>query len=398
MRTWGLSAAEQDEVWKRWRRGESLGLIARELGHRLPSVRSFIAETGGIQKRPAHRSPRSLSIAEREEISRGLAAGRCYRVIATGLSRAPSSVSREVARNGGRKRYRAQAADVAAYRRARRPKPSKFGLVPRLRAIVEDRLAHRWSPEQVAAWLRRTYPDDPEMQVSHETIYLSLFVQTRGGLRRELTRHLRSGRSMRFPRTKRLPQGRGRIKDMVSISERPAQVADRAVPGHWEGDLLLGKHPTAVGTLVERSSRYVMLFPLSSGYGADQVRRALSQTIVTLPEQLRRSLTWDQGPEMAEHVAFRVDTGVAVYFCDPRSPWQRGSNENTNRLLRQYLPKGGDFRNLSQDQLNAITAELNARPRRTLEWRTPGAVFLEASRTAGASTVRQVRSHSPKES
>jgi IS30 family transposase len=261
MRTWGLSAAEQDEVWRRWRRGESLGSIARVLGHRLPSVRSFIAENGGVRRRPPHRSPRSLSIAEREEISRGLAAGKSYRVIAAGLHRAPSSVSREVARNGGAKHYRAQAADSAAYCRARRPKPNKFVLHPYLRAIVEDRLAHRWSPEQIAAWLRTTYPDDLEMRVSHETIYLSLFVQTRGALRRELTRHLRSGRAMRFPRTKRLPQGRGRLKNMVSISERPAQVADRAVPGHWEGDLLLGKQATAVGTLVERTSRYVMLPP-----------------------------------------------------------------------------------------------------------------------------------------
>jgi IS30 family transposase len=322
-------------------------------------------------------------MAEREEISRGLAAGKSYRAVAAGLGRAVSSVAREVARNGGRKRYRAQAADAAAYRRARRPKPSKFVLVPRLRAIVEDRLAHRWSPEQIAAWLRKTYPDDLEMRVSHETIYLSLFVQTRGALRRELTQHLRSGRAMRFPRTKRLPQGRGRIKGMVSISERPAQIGDRAVPGHWEGDLLLGKHPTAVGTLVERRSRYVMLFALPGGYGAGEVRQALVQAIVTLPEQLRRSLTWDQGPEMAEHVTFTVDTGVTVYFCDPRSPWQRGTNENTNRLLRQYLPKGGDFRNLSQDQLDAIAAELNTRPRRTLAWSTPGAMFREAVSPAG---------------
>jgi IS30 family transposase len=254
--------------------------------------------------------------------------------------------------------------------------------VPRLRAIVEDRLAHRWSPEQIAAWLRKTYPDDPDMQVSHETIYLSLLVQTRGALRRELTRQLRSGRAMRFPRTKRLPQGRGRIRDMVPISQRPALVADRAVPGHWEGDLLLGKHPTAVGTLVERTSRYVMLFTLPGGYGADQVRRALAETIVSLPEHLRRSVTWDQGPEMAEHVTFTRDTGVAVYFCDPQSPWQRGTNENTNRLLRQYLPKGGDFRNISQDRLNAIAAELNTRPRQTLSWRTPGAMFLDASAPA----------------
>ncbi len=385
MRTWGLSATEQDEVWARWRCGESLSSIARELGHRVPSVRSFIAETGGVRRQPPHRSSRSLSTSEREDISRGLAAGRSYRAIAAGLGRAPSSVSREVSRNGGPRRYRAQPADAAAYRRARRPKPSKLVVVPRLRAIVEDRLAHRWSPEQVAAWLRRAYPDDLEMRVSHETIYLSLFVQTRGALRRELTRHLRSGRSMRFPRAKRLPQGRGRIKNMVSISERPAQVADRAVPGHWEGDLLLGRQPTAVGTLVERTSRYVMLFALPRGYGAEHVRQALAQAVVTLPEQMRRSLTWDQGPEMAEHVRFTVDTGVTVYFCNPRSPWQRGSNENANRLLRQYLSKGGDFRKLTQDQLNNIAVELNTRPRQTLAWRTPSEVFLEVSLVADES-------------
>jgi IS30 family transposase len=332
------------------------------------------------------RSSRSLSIHEREEISRGIAAGRSYRAIATVLGRAPSSVSREVARNGGPGRYRAQVADAAAYRRARRPKPSKFVMVPRLRAVVEERLAHRWSPEQIAAWLPRTYPDDLEMRVSHETIYLSLFVQSRNALRRELTRYLRSGRAMRFPRAKRLPQGRGQIKDMVPIAERPAEVADRAVPGHWEGDLLLGKHPTAVGTLVERSSRYVLLFNLPMGYGAEEVRRALGETIITLPEQLRRTLTWDQGPEMAEHVRFTVDTGVAVYFCDPRSPWQRGTNENTNRLLRQYLPKGSDFRVLRQDQLDGIARELNGRPRQTLAWSTPSSAFLAALEAATAST------------
>jgi transposase, IS30 family len=378
MRPWGLSASEQDEVWRRWRRGESLGSIARGLAHRLPSVRSFIADTGGVRRPPPRRSPRSLSIAEREEISRGVAAGHSYRHIAAQLGRAPSSVSREVGRNGGATRYRAQAADAAAYRRARRPKPSKLVLVPRLRTVVEDRLAHRWSPEQIAAWLRRTSSGDPEMWVSHETIYLSLFVQSRGALRRELTQHLRSGRAMRFPRAKRLPQGRGRIRDMLSISERPPKVGDRAVPGHWEGDLLLGKHPTAVGTLVERTSRYVMLFPLPHGYGAEQVRRALVRTIVSLPDHVRRSLTWDQGPEMAEHVRFTVDTGVAVYFCNPHSPWQRGSNENTNRLLRQYLPKGGDFRQVTKTELKAIAAELNSRPRQTLEWKTPAMAFMEA--------------------
>jgi IS30 family transposase len=380
VRSWGLTAQEQAEVWARWRQGESLRLIARRLGKRGPSVRAFVLQSGGVQRHPPRRPPRCLTMAEREEISRGVAAGESCRQIAARLGRAPSTVSRELARNGGRHRYRAQAADAAAFRRAQRPKPAKLVTEPRLRVVVEAKLALRWSPQQIAGWLPLAYPQDPVMRVSHETIYLSLFVQSRGALRRELQRCLRTGRAMRYPRGKRLPQGRGQLRDVVLISERPAEAEDRAVPGHWEGDLLLGRRPSAVATLVERASRYLTLVALPDGYKAEQVRPALAAAVARLPEQLRRSLTWDQGKEMAEHTKFTVDTGVQVYFCDPRSPWQRGSNENTNGLLRQYLPKGGDLRQFDQAALDAIAAELNGRPRQTLGFRTPSQALAEALR------------------
>ncbi len=241
----------------------------------------------------------------------------------------------------------------------------------RLREVVEEKLGERWSPQQISGWLGRTYADEPEMRVSHETIYLSLFVQTRGALRGELCAQLRSGRRTRQPRGRRAPQGQGRVWEMLMISERPAEVEDRAVPGHWEGDLLLGKRPTGVATLVERTSRFTQLVALPDGYRAEPVRLALTQSIRSLPAQLRRSLTWDQGKEMAEHARFRVDSGVQVYFCDPRSPWQRGSNENTNGLLRQYFPKRGDLGGIAQEQLDAVAAQLNGRPRKTLGWMTP---------------------------
>jgi IS30 family transposase len=372
VRSWGLSAAEQDEVWARWRRGESLRLIARRLGKRGPSVRAFVLQTGGVQRHPPHRALRCLSMAEREEISRGVAAGESCREIAARLGRAPSTVSRELARNGGRHRYRAQAADAAAFGRAQRPKAAKLVTEPRLREVVEAKLALRWSPQQIAGWLPLAYPQDPVMRVSHETIYLSLFVQGRGALRRELQRCLRTGRAMRYPRGKRLPQGRGQLRDVVLISERPAEAKDRAVPGHWEGDLLLGRRPSAVATLVERASRYLTLVALPDGYKAEQVRPALAAAVARLPEQLRRSLTWDQGKEMAEHTQFTVDTGVQVYFCDPRSPWQRGSNENTNGLIRDFYPKGTNFNHITDTDLAEMQRLLNIRPRQTLGWRKPG--------------------------
>jgi IS30 family transposase len=378
VRSWGLSAAEQDEVWRRWREGQSLRLIARRLGKRGPSVRAFVLQTGGVQRRPPRRNARCLSMAEREEISRGVAAGQSCRQIAARLGRVPSTVSRELTRNGGRHRYRAQTADAAAFRRAQRPKPAKLALEPRLRAVVEAKLALRWSPEQIAGWLPLAYPGDAVLRVSHETIYLSLFVQSRGALRRELQRCLRTGRAMRSPRGKRLPQGRGQLRDTLHISQRPPEAADRAVPGHWEGDLVLGKRPSAVGTLVERHSRYVLLFPLPDGFTAERVRPALTSAVLRLPEQLRRSLTWDHGKEMAEHIQFTIDSGVQVYFCDPRSPWQRGTNENTNGLLRQYLAKGADLRQFDQAALDAIAAALNGRPRQTLGFKTPSQALAEA--------------------
>jgi IS30 family transposase len=343
-------------------------------------VRAFVLQSGGVKQPPRRRPARSLTAAEREEISRGIAAGDSCRAIAKRLGRAPSTVSREVARNGGRRRYRAQLADAAAYRRAARPKPCKLVLAPRLRAVVEAKLRLCWSPEQIAGWLPLAYPNDPTMRISHETIYLSLYVQRRGVLRGDLRRCLRTGRAMRHPRGKRLPQGRGQLLDTVSIRQRPAEADGRTVPGHWEGDLVLGKRPSAVLTLVERTSRSVVLVALPAGWRAGQVRPALTAAVGRLPERLRRSLTWDQGKEMAEHTRFTADSGVPVFFCDPRSPWQRASNENANGLVRQYLPRTADLRRFSQPDLDAIAAELNGRPRQILGFQTPSQVLTEALR------------------
>jgi IS30 family transposase len=353
--------------------------IAWHLGRQNSSLRRFIATAGGRRPHPARCSELRLSLAEREEISGGLAAGWSVRMIASGLHRAPSTVSREVAANGGRRRYRALRADRQARRRALRPKTAKLAQCRRLRVVVEHKLEALWSPEQISAWLSREYPNESEMQVSHETIYQSLFVQGRGALRRELHSCLRSGRAMR--RAKAFIKGgvsQGQLRNMVMISERPAEATDRAVPGHWEGDLIFGRRMTAIGTLVERHSRYVMLLKLPAGNTAESVRTALAKRIVTLPDQLRRSITWDQGKEMAEHARFTVDTGVQVYFCDPKSPWQRGSNENTNRLLRQYLPKSADLSTCSQRELDKIARSLNNRPRQTLGWMTPSETFATA--------------------
>lgn len=336
-----------------------------------------------LARRPAPertRSPLRLSLAEREEISRGVAAGESLRSIARRLGRSPSTVSREVAGNGGARRYRAVVADRAALKRARRPKPAKLSVHPELCALVESKLELRWSPQQISGWLSETFPDRPEMQVSHETIYLSLFVQSRGALRKELTRYLRRGQATRRPRARRAYDGgRGKIRAMVHISERPAEVEDRAVPGHWEGDLVFGTAHSAMATLVERHSRFVMLVGLPNGHTADVVAEALSAKIAELPERLRGSITWDQGKEMARHARFSVDTGVPVYFCDPHSPWQRGSNENTNGLLRQYFPKRTPLP-LDQAALDAVADELNGRPRQTLGWKTPSQVLDQALR------------------
>jgi IS30 family transposase len=327
-----------------------------------------------------------LSLQEREEISRGLAAEDSLRAIAARIGRSPSTVSREVARNGRRQSYRAGSADLAALSRGKRPKPAKLAVGAELRAEVVTRLELNWSPQQISRFLKEEYPGKPEMQVSHETIYLSLYVQGRGALRKELTSHLRRRHQIRQPR-KHEATNRGKIKDMINISQRSADAADRAVPGHWEGDLLYGTRTNAIGTLVERSSRFVMLFKLPSGINAESARIGLTQKILTLPENLRRSLAWDQGREMKEHVRFTIDTGLQVFFCDPASPWQRGSNENTNGLLRQYFPSGKTVAHHSQEHLDMVAAQLNGRPRETLGWKSPAkklAQFLAESSAAGA--------------
>ncbi len=372
-----FTEAERVEVWDRWQAGDANRLIGRDLGRSAASIRAFVESWGGVRPRVRRRSERHLSLDEREEISRGVAAGDSLRMVAVRLGRAPSTISRELTRNGGRHRYRAHHAHRAALRRGRRPKPSKLAENPVLRAVVEEKLADWWSPEQVVLWLKRTYGDDQEMWVSHETIYLSLFVQGKGALRRELTDCLRTGRAYRRPKTKRAPSGKGQIVDPVMISERPAEVEDRAVPGHWEGDLLMGRRQTAIGTLVERYTRYVMLFPLPDGNTAESVRTQLAATVQRLPDHLWKSLTWDQGKEMAQHAQFSIDTGVQVFFCDPKSPWQRGTNENTNGLLRQYFPKGTDMSLLTQADLDEAAHSLNRRPRQTLDGMSPSEKLAE---------------------
>jgi transposase, IS30 family len=334
--------------------------------------------------RPAGREPQRpalrLPLAEREEISRGLAAGEPVRAIAGGVGRPAPAVCREVAANGGRERYRACAAGRRAVRRMRRPEPAKLAVCPRLREVAAGKLELRWPPQQIAAWLAVAYPGDPEMRVSHETIYLSLFVQARGALRKELFRCLRTGRARRRPQGLTVMNGQGKIRGMVSIAQRPAGAAGRAVPGHWEGDTMFGTGRSTIATLVERRSRFVMLAALPRGHGAAAVADALSQAVTTLPAQLRRSLTWDQGKEMAGHARFSIATGVPVYFCDPHSPWQRGSNENTNGLLRQYFPRSTDFKAITQSDLDRVAAELNDRPRQTLKWKSPCQALDEALR------------------
>ena len=372
------SDVELVEVWDRRQAGESNRSIGRRVGRSGAAIRALVESSGGVRPRQRCRSHRQLSLSEREEISRGLAAGDSMRSIAARLGRAPSTVSRELARNGGRGSYRAHIAERDAWQRARRPQRSKLAVNERLRWEVEEKLQIRWSPQQISRWLAHTYRGVEEMQVSHETIYLTLFIQARGGLKRELTQHLRARRANRRPAVKGAPSGKGRIVDPVMISERPGEVEDRAVPGHWEGDLIMGKRQTAIGTLVERWSRYVMLFPLPDGHKAEAVRDALTDTVQQLPEHLWKSLTWDQGKEMAQHAQFTIDTGVQVYFCDPKSPWQRGSNENTNGLLRQYFPKTTDMSKLTQADLDFAAHQLNGRPRQTLNWMTPSQKLAEA--------------------
>ena len=366
-----LSGAEKAEMWVRWKRGESLSEIGRALDRHACVVHYQVAKHGGVAPRIRRRSRLALALSEREEISLGLAKGCSFRQISSRLGRAPSTVSREVRRHGGRARYRASVADARAWDRARRPKPCRLATCATLRTLVEEKLAEDWSPQQIAGWLKRTFPKDPQMQVSHETIYLSLFVQSRGALKKALMAHLRRGRTKRHSKLASTEsQGHGQIVDAVSIRERPPEAEDRAVPGHWEGDLLAGSRHSQIATLVERHSRFVLLVRLPSKDTVSVVQ-ALTQAVRALPEGLMTSLTWDRGTELAAHRTFTVATNVQVYFCDPQSPWQRGSNENTNGLLRQYFPKGTDLANHSQSDLDAAARRLNTRPRKTLGYETP---------------------------
>ena len=362
-------------MWDRWQKGDSLHAIARLFDRGHSSVQRILGETGGIRPRQRSRSRLTLALSEREEISRGIVAGHSMRSMAESLGCAPSTVSREIRRNGGPRRYRASQADQAAWDRARRPKRCKLVENRALARIVASKLKLRWSPDQVAGWLKHTYPDDENYQVSHETIYRSLFIQARGALKKELLQHLRSQRVMRRSRAKSLKgKGLGQITETVSIRERPASVDDRAVPGHWEGDLIFGTKNSQIATLVERHTRYVMLAKVN-GKDTETVINALIKQAHKLPKELYKSLTWDRGSEMADHRRFTLATDIDVYFCDPQSPWQRGSNENTNRLLRQYFPKGTDLSEHSQARLNAVARQLNERPRKTLDYETPAERF-----------------------
>jgi transposase, IS30 family len=370
-------------MWERWRKGESLQRIAELFDRNHSSVERILAETGGIQPAQRSRSRLALTLAEREEISRSVATGRSIRSVATRLGRAPSTISREIMRNGGQGCYRASQADQAAWDRGRRPKTCSLAENRSLAHIVAGKLQLLWSPEQIAGWLKRTYPDDETFQVSHETIYRSLFIQARGVLKKELLQHLRRTRAMRRSRHHtQKSDDRRRIRDAVSISERPATAEDRAVPGHWEGDLLCGNRSSQIATLVERQTRYVMLVKVASK-DAETFANTLIKSARKLPQELYKSLTWDRGTEMAGHKRFTLATDIQVYFCDPRSPWQRGSNENTNGLLRQYLPKGIDLSAYSQAKLNAVARKLNTRPRKTLNYETPAERFNQLVASIG---------------
>ncbi|MHA5406672.1 IS30 family transposase [Pseudomonas aeruginosa] len=364
-------------MWDRWKAGDSLQQIAQLFDRNHSSIQGILAETGGIRPIARRRSKLALTLVEREEISRALAVGQSIRHIAMRLERAPSTISREISRNGGCRSYRANQADQAAWDRARRPKLCKLAQSPKLAQLVAEKLQIQWSPEQIAGWLKRTYPDVTD-QVSHETIYRSLFIQARGALKKELLEYLRRSRAMRRSRHHtQKTDNHGRISDTLSISERPVCVEDRAVPGHWEGDLLCGSKNSQIATLVERHSRYVMLVKVN-GKDTETVVNALIENAQRLPQELYQSLTWDRGKEMAAHKRFTLATDIQVYFCDPRNPWQRGTNENTNGLLRQYFPKGTDLSLYSQDALDKVARRLNERPRKTLGYSTPAECFNQA--------------------
>jgi len=369
------NAEQRAEMWDRWQRGESLNAIGRVFDRPSSSIFNQLSPSGGIRPPPRRRSRRTLTLSEREEISRGIVGDLSVRAIASQLDRSPSTISREINRNGGLKHYRANQADQAAWDRAHRPKPCKLATHPALRRIVARKLRCNWSPEQIAGWLKRENPNDEHHTVSHETIYRSLFIQARGVLKKELQQYLRTQRAIRRSKHASLKQdGLGQIKNMVSISERPASVEDRAVPGHWEGDLIGGSKNSYIATLVERHTRYVMLAKVKNK-DTESVVSALIKQSKKLPDELYKSLTWDRGKELADHQRFTLATNIDVYFCDPSSPWQRGSNENTNGLLRQYFPKGTDLSLHSQARLNAVARQLNERPRKTLEFETPAERF-----------------------
>lgn len=377
------SASQRALIWDRWRQGETLHQIAALFDRPHSSIQYVLAETGGIRPASRKRAPVALTLAEREEISRAVAMGRSIRAIAAALGRAPSTVCRELRRNGGAGGYRASSADQATWDRAHRPKVCRLVQNRTLAELVASKLCLEWSPAQIAGWLKRTYPDDPSCQVSHETIYRSLFIQARGALKKELTAHLRRTRGLRRSRHHTQKTGRnGRIIDAVPISERPAEVEDRAVPGHWEGDLVFGSNNSQIVTLVERQSRYVMLAKVDSKQ-TETVVNALIKHAHKLPQELYKSLTWDRGKELSHHRRFTLATDIQVYFCDPQSPWQRGTNENTNGLLRQYLPKGTDLSTYSQAQLNGIARRLNERPRKTLDFQAPAERFQQLVASTG---------------
>ena len=374
---------QQALMWERWHKGDTLATIAKLFDRGHSAVQGILSRTGGIRPPDRKRSSSALTLSEREHISRGLACGDSMRCIARHLNRAPSTISREINRNGGYDSYRATQADKAAWERASRPKPCKLLLHPKLARLVATKLKANWSPEQIAGWLKDGYPDDEKNQVSHETIYKTLFIQARGALKKELQSYLRTQRAMRRSKHHSIKnEGLGKITNAVSISERPAQVEDRAVPGHWEGDLIAGTNNSYIATLVERHTRYVMLAKIKKK-DTKHVIDALIKHAHKLPAELYKSLTWDRGTEMADHQRFTLATDIQVYFCDPQSPWQRGSNENTNRLLRQYFPKKTDLSVHSQATLNKVARELNERPRKTLKYKTPAFMFNQCVASTG---------------
>lgn len=369
------TSEQKKEMWDRWQKGDSLKDIGRSFDRPSSSIYSILSPTGGIRPLDRKRSQQALSLVEREEISRGIVGELSIRVIASKLGRSPSTISREVKRNGGYKNYRATSADQCAWDKSKRPKLCKLACSRTLRLNVAKKLQQQWSPEQIAGWLKLEYPREEYNRVSHETIYKSLYIQTRGVLKKELLEHLRTRRTIRRSKHSSMKKGNlGQIKDAISISERPACVEDRAVPGHWEGDLIAGSKNSYIATLVERKTRYVMLAKVRNK-DTESVVSALIKQSKQLPNELYKSLTWDRGKELADHKRFSLETNIDVYFCDPRSPWQRGSNENTNRLLRQYYPKGTDLSVYSQTQLNKVARRLNERPRKTLSFETPAERF-----------------------